>query len=339
MRKKISLTVDERVVLHLMDFIPNEEDFEAPEGTTQAGIAKGVGIERKHVPRAVKKLISDELVETRVSHVRGGKQRKKVYFLTFEGKALARRIWENLSKKRVMVRDETGNDVETTFSELCFTFQVNKTPVQLLMELEEGNIYNPHKTRHIEAPPGKKGKTKAISADAKDIYKKALRVAWEDSILTKEEAAMLKGLRESLGISEDEHIYLQEEIIGSPNSKKQLNKSEIYKRVLEVAMRDGKITNDEQDILDELERLLGLNEESATQMKMEMKLLEGEGMLTDERKQENFKEIYGSVIRESMKDGRISRDEQNIIILLKKLMDIGDKEHLEIFEEVNKEDL
>ena len=81
MRKNISLTVDERVILHLMDYIPNEEDFEAPPGCTQAGIAKGVGIERKHVPRAVKKLLGDDILETRVSHVKGGKQRKKVYFL------------------------------------------------------------------------------------------------------------------------------------------------------------------------------------------------------------------------------------------------------------------
>lgn len=337
MRKKISLTVDERVILHLMDFIPNEEDFEAPEGATQAGIARGVGIERKHVPRAVKKLITDEIIETRVSHVKGGKQRKKVYFLTFEGKALARRIWENLSKKRIVLRDENGHDTETTFSELCFTYQVNKTPVQILLEIEEGNVYNPHKTKHSDTYVDKRGKKKTQPSDAKDIYIKALKVAWEDSVLTKEEAALLRGLRDSLGISEQEHMDLQEDIIGLEEKKRRLNKSEIFKRILEVAMKDGKITDDEQDILDELEAILGLDDKAATQIKMEMKLLEGEGILTSERRQENFKEIYGSVIRESMRDGRISRDEQNIIILLKKLMDIGDKEHLEIFEEVNKQ--
>jgi len=338
MRKKITLTVDERVILHLMEFIPNEEDFEAPEGTTQAGIAKGVGIERKHVPRAVKKLIIDNLVETRVSHVKGGRQRKKVYFLTFEGKALSRRIWENLSKKMVVLRDETGNDKEMTFSELCFTNQVNKTPVQILLEFEEGNVYNPHKAAQREIYRETKSTKKSVAtSDAKDIYMKALKVAWEDSILTKEEAAILKGLRDSLGISEREHMDLQSEIISVEETKKGFNKVEIYRRILEVALKDGMITDDEQDILDELEQILGLDESQATQLKMEMKLLEGEGILTSERRRENFKEIYGSVIRESMKDGRISRDEQNIIILLKKLLDIGDKEHLSIFEEVNKE--
>ncbi|MBN1389091.1 MAG: hypothetical protein JXA22_00445 [Candidatus Thermoplasmatota archaeon] len=337
MTKKITLTVDERAIIHLMEFIPNEDEFEAPEGATQAGIARGIGIERKHIPRAVNKLITDNILDTKVSHVKGGRQRKKVYFLTFEGKALARRIWENLSKKRVLLRDETGNDKEITFSELCFTFQVNKTPVQLMMEMEEGNVYNPHRTSQREVSVDRKGPRTQATSDAKDIYMKALKVAWEDSILTKEEVALLKGLRESLGISEREHMDLQSGLIGLEEVKKGLNKTEIYRRILEVALRDGILTSDEQDILNELERSLGLEESQATKLKMEMKLLEGEGIMTSDRKRENFKEIYGSVIRESMKDGRISRDEQNIIILLKKLLDIGDREHLDIFEEVNRE--
>lgn len=337
MRKRISLTVDERVIIHLMEFIPNEDEFEAPEGTTQAGIAKGVGIERKHVPRAVKKLMTDDLLDTKVSHVKGGRQRKKVYFLTYEGKALARRIWENLSKKKVLLRDENGNDTEMAFSELCFTLQVNRTPVQLLMELEEGNVYNPHKAAQLDVPVDRRSVRKQFAnSDAKDIYMKALKVAWEDSILTKEEAAILEGLRDSLGISEREHQDLQSDIVGIGRAKKGLNKIEIYRRILEVALRDGTITSDEQDILDELEDALGLDESQSTKLRMEMKLLQGEGIMTSERRRENFKEIYGSVIRESMKDGRITRDEQNIILLLKKLMNIGDREHLDIFEEANK---
>lgn len=332
MVKKISLTVDERVVLHLMDLTPHEEDFEAPDGATQAGIANGVGIERKHVPRAVKKLLTEDLVTTRVSHVKGGKQRKKVYFLTFEGKALARRIWDSLAKKKVILRDEDGNDKETTFSELCFTYQVGKTPVELLLGLEKGNVFNPHKIDNRMQERLAAKTTKTGSKEAVDVYKNALKVAWEDSVLTKEEAAILKGLRDSLGISQQDHLDLQEEIIGSGLSNIQgLNKKEVYKKILEVALRDGTITEDEQDILDELERVLGLKEDITTQIKMEMKLLEGEQIMTDERRKKNYKDIYSSVIQESMKDGKISRDEQNIIVLLKQLLHIEDDEHLEIF--------
>jgi DNA-binding MarR family transcriptional regulator len=337
MGKKISLTVDERVVLQLYEYIPFEEDFEAPDAITQAGIAKGVGIERKHVPRAVKKLISENLVETRVSHVKGGRQRKKVYYLTFEGKALARRIWESLAKKSVIIREVDGREKETTFSELCFTYQVRKTPVELLLDLKEGNVYCPYDVQEMEKKPEKK-KGKEEVQGAKDIYLKALKKAWEDSILTKEESALLKELRDSLGITEEEHRQLQESIIGNTiDLDSSLNKMEIYKKILEVALRDGKITGDEQDILDELERSLGLDSDMTTQVKMEMKLLEGENILTNERRQDNFRDIYSSVIKEALKDGRISRDEQNIIILLKKLMEIEDKEHLQIFESIQED--
>ncbi|MFO8050641.1 MAG: hypothetical protein R6V01_02950 [Thermoplasmatota archaeon] len=330
MKKNISLTVDERVVLHLMELIPYEEEFEAPEEATQAGIAKGVGIDRKHVPRAVKKLLRENLVTSRVSHVKGGKQRKKVYFLTFEGKALSRRIWDNLAKKRITIRDENGNDVETTFSELCFTYQVGKTPVELLMGLEDGNIFNPHRIEHA-MEKREQSSRKVSSSNAMDVYKNALKVAWEDSILTKEEAAILKDLRESLGISQNDHLDLQEEILSDPAKIKGLNKKDAYRKIMEVAMRDGMITEDEQDILDELERVLGLDDNVTTDIKMQMKLLEGEKIMTPKRRKENYKDIYGSVIKESMKDGKISRDEQNIIMLLKKLLHIEDEEHMELF--------
>jgi len=337
MGKRISLTVDERVILQLYEYIPYEEDFEAPDAITQAGIAKGVGIERKHVPRAVKKLISENLVETRVSHVKGGRQRKKVYYLTFEGKALARRIWESLSKKLVVIREADGSEKETSFSELCFTYQVGKTPVELLLELKEGNVYCPYTADQMEKKPEKKkGKTEVHGA--KDIYLKALKKAWEDSILTKEEAELLKELRDSLGITESEHRELQESIMSNTiDLDNSMNKMDIYRKILEVALRDGKITGDEQDILDELERSLGLDNDMTTQVKMEMKLLEGEKIMTTERKHDNFKDIYSSVIKESLKDGRISRDEQNIIILLKKLMEIEDQEHLQIFESIQED--
>ncbi|MCU0799215.1 MAG: hypothetical protein MUC62_06035 [Candidatus Thermoplasmatota archaeon] len=336
MHKKISMTVDERVLLHLMDFIPFEEDFESPEGTTQAGIAKGVAIERKHIPRAVKKLITDSLVETKVSHVKGARQRKKVYFLTFEGKALARRIWESLAKKQVIIRDESGNETETTFSELCFTFQVGRTPLQLLQDFQDGNVYSPTASakQMVEKEPRRPSKDGRVDG-AKEVYRKALVKAWEDSILTKEESQLLKELRDSLGITELDHRNLQEEILGSGKEHgRELNRSEIYRKVLEVAVRDGRITQDEQDILDELERSLGLNTEQAMKLRMEMQLLKGEGIMTPEKRDRNYRDIYGSVIRESMKDGKISRDEQNLILLLKRLLEIEDKEHLDIYNEM-----
>ncbi|MGA1821660.1 MAG: hypothetical protein ACMUIG_03955 [Thermoplasmatota archaeon] len=334
MGKRISLTVDERVVLHLMDFIPNEEDFEAPEGSTQAGIANGVGIERKHVPRAVNKLIDQKMLETRVSHVKGSRQRKKVYFLSFEGKALARRIWKSLASKEVEIIEEDGGINRTTFSELCFTHQVGKSPVAILNDLVDGNVFDPKQVQEIRKKEIMEENLKLDSEGAKEIYKKALTKAWEDQILTRDEESMLKELRTALSISEADHRKLQEEILDGQEYEEPFNKKELYDHILQVALRDGVITRDERDILEELKKILGIrvNDNIPTSENLPDRKVDAEG--NGSSKEDHNKEIYRSVLKESLRDGKITRDEQNILIVLKRMLDIQDEDHLDLLNEM-----
>ena len=327
MGKKISLTVDERVILHLMDFIPHEEDFEAPDGTTQAGIAKSIDIDRKHVPRAVNKLIDQGLASTRVSHVKGSKQRKKVYFLTFDGKAYARKLWRNLASKEVRIVEDDGNIKETTFSELCFTHQVEKSPVRILVEMGEDNIFDPKKVQKKKKE--KKKKVENLDNEgAKEVYKKALTKAWEDRILTRDEAEMLRELRLALGVSEAEHKEMQEDIL--ENQKEEaLNREGLYKEILQVALKDGVITSDERDMLDELKRLLGIELDKTTESIMKKSSDEGEVNLLEE-----YSEIYKSVLAETLRDGKITKDEENVILLLKKMLNIDDGDHIKLMKDI-----
>ncbi len=341
MSRKISLTVDERAILQLQEFIPFEDEFEAPEGATQAGIALGVGIERKHVPRAVNKLLVEGLVSDRLAHVKGAKQRKKVYFLTFDGKGLARRIWENLANKEVVIKELNGAEKITTFSELCFTYQVGRTPMELLMELEEGRYYYPHrKVRYSKADKEmeKEDRPNKIG-DAKSIYRKALSKAWEDNILTKDEEQLLEELRSALNITKEEHKALQLDVLQEIKSDdRPINKWLIYKSILDIALMDGKITDDEQNMLDELARILGIAEDQVLKVNMKAKLVEGEGIIPKDKEKEVYQNIYSSVLKESLRDGRISRDEENIIKLLKGILSIDDKEHIEIAKKMDMDD-
>ena len=331
MGRKISLTVDERVILHLMDFIPHEEDFEAPEGTTQAGIARAVDIERKHVPRAVNKLIDQAFLTTRVSHVKGSKQRKKVYFLTFEGKAYARKLWRSLASKEVKMIDEDGTTKKTTFSELCFTHQVDKSPVKILVELDDENVFDPKKVQRRRKE--KKKKIQGLDdKGAKEVYKKALTKAWEDRILTRDEAEMLRELRMALGVSEDEHKGMQEDILGDQKYDS-LNREGLYKEILQVALKDGVITSDERDILDELKRILGIELDINTESIIDenSSVEEGENLL------EEYAKIYKSVLAETMRDGKITKDEENVILLLKRMLNIDDGDHIKLMKDISKE--
>jgi tetratricopeptide (TPR) repeat protein len=84
-----SLTVSERILFHLQSFTKYEDKYEVPFHLTQDGISQSCGISRAHAAIELKKLKSVGLVEERLSHVRRGKTRRKVYLLTHEGKSKA----------------------------------------------------------------------------------------------------------------------------------------------------------------------------------------------------------------------------------------------------------
>jgi tetratricopeptide (TPR) repeat protein len=96
-----SLTVSERILYHLHSFTKYEDKYEVPFHLTQDGISQSCGISRAHAAIELKKLKSVCLVEERLSHVRRGKTRRKVYLLTFEGKSKAGAIHQYVSENGI----------------------------------------------------------------------------------------------------------------------------------------------------------------------------------------------------------------------------------------------
>ena len=79
-----TLTIRERILLHLDRFIlvNADEAFSAPWDLTQDGIATTLRISRAHASIELKKLkVADKIFDKHV-HVKGGKARRKSYFLT-----------------------------------------------------------------------------------------------------------------------------------------------------------------------------------------------------------------------------------------------------------------
>jgi tetratricopeptide (TPR) repeat protein len=83
------LTVSERILYHLNNYIKYEDKFEAPFDVTQDGISQACVISRAHAAIELKKMKAAGIVDERLAHVKKGKARRKVYFLTFEGKSNA----------------------------------------------------------------------------------------------------------------------------------------------------------------------------------------------------------------------------------------------------------
>lgn len=86
------LTVSERILYHLSNYVKYEDKYESPFDVTQDGISQACAISRAHAAIELKKLKASGIVEERLSHVRKGKSRRKVYFLTFAGKANAKDV-------------------------------------------------------------------------------------------------------------------------------------------------------------------------------------------------------------------------------------------------------
>jgi tetratricopeptide (TPR) repeat protein len=86
------ITVSERILFHLGNYVKYEDKFEVPFDVTQDGISQACGISRAHAAIELKKLRESGIVEERLSHVRRGKARRKVYFLTQTGKPKAKDV-------------------------------------------------------------------------------------------------------------------------------------------------------------------------------------------------------------------------------------------------------
>lgn len=92
-----SLTVSERILFHLNSYIKYEDKYEVPFHLTQDGISRSCKISRAHAAIELKKLKQSDLVDERLSHVRRGKTRRKVYLLTHDGKSRASAITQYVS--------------------------------------------------------------------------------------------------------------------------------------------------------------------------------------------------------------------------------------------------
>lgn len=109
------LTVSERILYHLNHYVKFEDKFEAPFDVTQDGISQACVISRAHAAIELKKMKAAGIVDERLAHVRKGKARRKVYFLTFEGKSNAADVLQYVKDNSIVpMVDATKVSPETS---------------------------------------------------------------------------------------------------------------------------------------------------------------------------------------------------------------------------------
>lgn len=120
------LTSAERVLVHLHG---QWNAREPSREMTQAGIAEGAHVLRSHVPRTLKVLLEEGLVESRDARLLGSARRTVVYALTPAGVGRAREILASIEARSVEVDGRT-----TTLSEARRALGL--TPVEAIAALD-----------------------------------------------------------------------------------------------------------------------------------------------------------------------------------------------------------
>jgi tetratricopeptide (TPR) repeat protein len=98
-----TLTVAERIVLHISQHQKFNDSYDVPFDVSQDGIAQALLISRAHAAVELKKLKESSEVQERLAHIKKGKNKRKVYFLTSAG--------EEKSAKIRSFAEELGIDV------------------------------------------------------------------------------------------------------------------------------------------------------------------------------------------------------------------------------------
>ncbi len=129
----IRLTIPEKILIHLYSYRKFSDRYEYPIEMTQQGIAAAVGISVTHVPRNIKKLQAEHLVEVRKGHVPGKKKRVTIYFLTSHGIMRARDIIEKIEKTEVSLGEKVYS-----MSELKKL--TNLSLLELIRKIEKGEL-------------------------------------------------------------------------------------------------------------------------------------------------------------------------------------------------------
>ena len=100
--------VQERILLHLRDYVDHADKVEVPFALSQMGIANAVAIARSNVPRAIAGMREQGHLIERQAHVTGVSRKRKAYFLTEEGAKVADDIWSKVSTQPVRLVHPDG---------------------------------------------------------------------------------------------------------------------------------------------------------------------------------------------------------------------------------------
>ena len=310
-----TLTTEERTMLHLLNQQLPAGGWEAPPSLTQAGISAAVHVQRKHIPRTLKRMEKNGLLSVAQRHIPGGKQRKRVYTLTESGREMANSLAE-----RVLSEQVQRGDSSTTLSDV---WNRNEPILELLSRVDEALILqdaplvspvsNPHGMASMDAQNGE------------DLVRRMYARAWEDGKITRDEQSLLNEVVEFLGMHPERVRRLSNE---ARKALKIPPPEEVYFEMILQALDDGEILQDEIDLLNTFRVHFGIDQVTHN------------ALLNRARETTPVSEhyqTYAAAVKTAMQDKVITADEHAILKTLRGTLDITEQEHERIMNELTEE--
>jgi len=279
---------------------------------TQAGISAAVHVQRKHVPRTLKRLEEQNCLNTTSRHVPGARQRRRVYSLTMEGRERAQSILQRIESTPVHLDGKTVlletlmKSSEKTLETLAYVdehFVVHTDPVMSPVSHPEGSA-------SLDAQAGEA------------LVRRMFARAWQDGRITKDEQLLLNEVVDFLGMHPERVRRLSNE------ARREINApppEEIYLDMLRQALVDGVIHEEEEALLKTVQIAFDIDEQTHNE-------LLGKAIEDPFRTPEH--EAYRSVLSTALMDGIITSDESAMLETLRQQTGISEQEHAMILAEL-----
>ena len=307
-----TLTTEERMLLHLLDHQLPENNWEAPMALTQAGISAAVHVQRKHVPRTLKRLEGKSFLNTTSRHVPGARQRRRVYSLTNQGRESAQSILKKIKSTPVQ-----SNGTTVLLESLLSSSQAT---LETLAHIDE------HMVAHSEpvmSPVSHPEGSASLDAQAgESLVRRLFARAWQDGRITKDEQLLLNEVVDFLGMHPERVRRLSNE------ARREIDvppPEEIYLDMLRQALVDGVIHEEEEALLQTVQIAFDIDSNTHESILRQAKQ---QPYITPEL------EAYRSVLKTALIDGVITNDESAMLETLRKETGISEQEHAMLLAEL-----
>ena len=224
------LTVRERILLHLHGRHLDSDGMDAPLHDSQIGVAQGIGVYRRHVPRTVRKMQDDGEINIVLRHVQGISRKVQCYSLTNLGESKASVLWNKIKNWNI------ESDSQTVPLHTLANTSVDA--LKLLYPNENHPSETPSINRMI----------------------RVIRTAFADGIITDDEDRLIRSIASELHIDSNSLQQLISRVSDETNASDPSIR--LIRAAMIAAISDGVIDSSEERLLRRMAKDSGITDEA-----------------------------------------------------------------------------